>query len=228
MSAKFFSGHGEEAKKKKGEGEEIEVAIRVNKKAIERTLYLTTIVVLIGVVIFMSINNNNCTSTAGAVTVEPESTGEEAKITSSLPEVTEPVVVEPTEPVDPPEAEPVTVVKTEIDAGLRFAEEDITTEGEHPSIKVTEVEYKVVSAGAKFTARVELRWYDKDEDEISKEVIHVTDEFIINQDTTVSRTMDSFTSRYLNSENDDEIFVLKLYDATNDKELDSEVVTFSP
>ncbi|MDP7179950.1 MAG: hypothetical protein QF824_01660 [Candidatus Woesearchaeota archaeon] len=227
MSAKFFNGSDEGSKKKKGEGEEIEVAIRVNKKAIERTLYLTTIVILIGVVVFMSINNTKCTTTAGAVISEPEN------LEVGNNQITTEISEEPEEPTTPevitePEDEPVTVVKTEIDAGLRFTSDDITTEGDHPKIKVTEVKYKIVSAGAKFTARVELRWYDKAEEEESREIIHATDEFIISQDATVSRTMDSFTPSYLNSENDDEMFVLKLIDVDTDKEISSKSINFYP
>lgn len=231
MPKEFFGSGEEESKKsgknKKGLGEEIEIAIKVNKRVLERTFYITTIIILIIVIVFLIVYNNCIIpkTTGGAVETFTESVENKTNITKPAAKVQE----TPKENKTPEKViTPTKTEKTEVDAEIIFNKEDIETEGTHPSIKVTSVKYKIKNKGAKFIAKVQLRWYDIDDGDALKDKIRATDEFVVNEEAIVTRTMESFDSIFLSSINNEEWFVLALYNSKDDKVIDTAMINYSP
>ena len=217
MAEKFFSG-AEENPKKKDNKDEIEVAIRVNKRALERTFYIITILVLVGVIVFLILRPCGPVEVTNAVVGE---IGEEATETPEAEEVEEePEVQEEPEETTEPEEE-VIPPKTNLEAEIIFSSSDIETDSD---LKVTQVRYKVKNKGMKFVATAKLRWYDKDEDSL-KDKIRSTDDFILNEDQTVTKTMEEFSPKYIISDNE-EIFILELYKGST--LVDTALVKYTP
>jgi|TARA_B100001971_G_C18174591_1_gene529174 hypothetical protein len=233
MTAKFFHGSEEKNKKEKGGEVEVDIKFRVNKMALERTAYITTILTLLGVIAFLIYfpGGSIIPKTTGAVVEEiPELGLTEDNSTETTEEAVEetPEAVEETVTATTTTTTTTIAAKTKVEAELTLEKSGIETEGTHPSIKVTSIKYKINNKGAKFTAKVLLRWYDTGDDNTLKEKIRATDEFIIQQDAIATRTVDEFSSKYLNSENDDEMFTLELRNSKDNELLDTEKTNYTP
>lgn len=213
----------EKAEKKKEK--EYEIKFRVTPRAAERLISVTIILVLLYFVFHFAFQEKICEEVETAVSTEIITAS--AVVENKTPEVEKTTIKETTTPKENKTVTP-TPTKKVIDAEILLDENDIETEGSHPSIKVTEVVYQIKNKGDTFRAKVELRWYDKDDDDILKEKIRATDEPLAAEKQTITRTLTEFSPKYISSENDDEVFIIALYNSADDKLLDTARVTFAP
>jgi len=107
-----------------------------------------------------------------------------------------------------------------------FTNDNLGTTGEHPSVKVTSITYKISNKGDDLYSRVEVFWYDNDDEESVKNKVRASYKLKVSAGGIASKTLTSFSGSYLSSISKQEIFVLKLYDDKTGKLLDIVTVTF--
>jgi len=231
--SEFLKDSREEKEKKPEKKKEnaYEVKFRVTPRAIERVISITIILVLLYFVFHFAFQEKFCKEVETIATTELITAS--AFFENETQAVEEEVIEETTiatEENETTESEVTTTTPKEkvIDAEILLDANDIETEGSYPSIKVTEVVYQIKNKGDTFRAKVELRWYDKDDDNIMKEMIRATDNPLVAEKQTVTKTLTEFSSKYLSSENDDEVFIIALYNNADDKLLDTARVTVYP
>ena len=222
--------HGEKSKKQEKKKElEVNIKFRVTPRAVERVFSIAIILVLVYFVFHFAFQEKVCTElitsptadliTASAVVENKTQEAEPATKETTAPEGNKTVEVK---------TEPVVPKKKVIDADILLDKNDIDTEGDYPSVEVTGVKYQIKNNADTFRAKVELRWYDKDDTDFLKEKIRATDNPLVAEKQTTTKILTEFSSKWISSENDDEIFIIALYNSEDDKLLDTARVTFSP
>ena len=116
-----------------------------------------------------------------------------------------------------------------IKAELAFTSDNIGISGEHPNVKVKSISYKIRNSGDDLYSRVDIYWYDKDDEATIKTKLRASYKLKVSAGkVSPLKTITSFSGSYLSSINKQETFVLKLYDDKTNKLLNTATVEFNP
>ena len=221
--------------KKMAEEREITIKIRVNPLVIERIAYITIILILIYFAFFKSISINiglpsfgSLFGSKGNVSIttptESETTADEADTTSETAEEEETTETTATETS---ETTTTTTASGKIDAELVFDNGNIVVSGTHPGVKVTSITYKIRNKGDDLYSRVDVFWYDENDEPTIKSKVRATYKLKVGTGKVASKTITSFKGTYLSSINKEETFVLKLFNDKTGNKVDEKTVIFT-
>ena len=106
-------------------------------------------------------------------------------------------------------------------ASLTFSSSDVENEGN----KIVQISFTLKNdASSILRARVDASWYDKSDKTTMQDKICGSKSVIIPAGGTISDSITEFTRKYTNPENSAETVVLRVYDTSTDKLLDTDAV----
>jgi len=222
---------GEETK---GEGHHQykEIKIKFKPILIERILYYVIILVLIALLTISYFGERNC-GQDGVVVKEGTTTTTPTTTTNDTNASTETTTGDGDTSDDAGDGDAGdgdtsddSDTDANIDADLIFVKSDVILDDAN-SKKVSEIKYKIHNKGSVLRAKVDVVWYDEGDSTAIKTKIRSSAYTIVPAGQTVSKTITSFRSSYLGTDDnpDSEKVLLKLYDSSNDELLSSKKVT---
>ncbi|MFH1316055.1 MAG: hypothetical protein ABII01_00895 [Candidatus Woesearchaeota archaeon] len=210
----------EESPKRNKMSEEKHVVIKITPRVLERTIYIIIIIILLAVIVIQNVSsiqfgggNTETTTTLQEETTTTEASGGDGDETTTNSTTSTTTTLSESQIASDDE------LKGKVEISFPTNPE-ISDSG-----KVTNIEFKISNEGPSFYPQVKIFFYDDSDTAVikSKEVAVWPTGTPVQLNNGVTRTynFNSFTRSYVSNENEEETFVLKLYNRKTGTELDS-------